>query len=239
MAALRLSLLGREPIADGTMAFHFGKPAHFHFTAGQALDLTLIAPPQTDGEGNTRTFTIASGPQDDDLMIATRLRDTAFKRVLASVPIGTEVQAEGPDGSFTLQQDASRPAVFLTGGIGITPFRSMIRDAVARKLVQPMWLFYSNNRPEDAAFVDELQRLADQTPSLHFVPTMTDMARSHRNWHGETGLIDRDMISRRLPLVGPRYYLAGPPAMVTAMRTMLRGADVGDADIQVDEFSGY
>lgn len=239
MASLLLSLRHRESIADRTMAFHFGKPANFQFIAGQALDLTLITPPHTDAEGNTRTFTIASAPQDDDIVIATRLRDTAFKRVLASVPIGTEVQAEGPDGSFTLHQDVSKPAVFLTGGIGITPFRSIIRDAVARKLVHPLWLFYSNNRPEDAAFLDELQRLADATPSLHFVPTMTDMAKSHRGWHGDTGFIDREMISRRLPFLGPRYYLAGPPAMVTAMRKMLTASKVRDADIQFEEFSGY
>ena len=239
MASLILSLRHRESVADRTMAFHFGKPANFHFTAGQSLDLTLITPPQTDAEGNTRTFTIASAPQDDDIVIATRLRDTAFKRVLASVPIGTEVQAEGPDGTFTLQQDASQPAVFLTGGIGITPFRSIIRDAVARKLSHPLWLFYSNNRPEDAAFLDELQQLANATSSLHFVPTMTDMAKSHRDWRGQTGLIDREMIRRHVPLLAPRYYLAGPPAMVRAMRTMLTDAKVKDADIQFEEFSGY
>jgi ferredoxin-NADP reductase len=126
-----------------------------------------------------------------------------------------------------------------SSGIGITPFRSIIRDAVARKLAHPLWLFYSNNTPEDAAFLDELQQLADATPSLHFVPTMTDMAKSHRGWHGDTGFIDREMIARRLPFLGPRYYLAGPPAMVTAMRQMLTAAEVRDADIQFEEFSGY
>jgi len=239
MSSFMLILRHRETIADHTMAFHFGKPAHFQFIAGQALNLTLVTPPQTDAEGDTRTFTIASAPEDDEIVIATRLRDTAFKRVLASVPIGTHVQAEGPDGSFTLQPDASVPAVFLTGGIGITPFRSIIRDAVARKLAHPIWLFYSNNRPEDAAFLDELQRLADGAPSLHFVPTMTDMAKSHRGWQGQTGFIDREMIRRHLPILGPRYYLAGPPTMVMAMRKMLTTAEVSDADIQFEEFSGY
>jgi ferredoxin-NADP reductase len=239
MPSFVLTLRHRELIAEQTMAFHFGKPANFQFIAGQALDLTLIAPPQTDAEGDTRTFTIASAPQDDEIVIATRLRDTAFKRVLASVPIGTDVQAEGPFGSFTLQPDASIPAVFLTGGIGITPFRSIIRDAVARKHAHQLWLFYSNNRPEDAAFLDELQQLADATPSLHCVPTMSDMARSHRDWQGDTGFIDRAMISRRLSILGPRYYLAGPPVMVTAMRKMLTAAAIRDADVLFEEFSGY
>jgi ferredoxin-NADP reductase len=239
MSRFILTLRQREVIADRTMACHFAKPPGFQFAAGQTLDLTLIAPPETDAEGDARTFTIASAPQDGDLMIATRLRDTAFKRVLSSVPVGTEAQAEGPDGSLTLHADARIPAVFLTGGIGITPFRSMIRDAVARKLAHQLWLFYSNNRPEDAAFLDELQHIADLTPSFHFIPTMTSMEKSHRPWRGETKLIDGDMVSRRLPMSGPRYYVAGPPAMVKAMREMLTSARVDSKDICTEEFAGY
>src|SRR5689334_6659913 len=96
-----LTLRRRELVAEGTMAFHFDKPAGFRFVPGQTLDWTLIAPPETDAEGNIRTFSIASAPSDADIAIATRLRDTAFKRVLASMPLGTAVQADGPDGSFT------------------------------------------------------------------------------------------------------------------------------------------
>jgi ferredoxin-NADP reductase len=239
VSTFMLTLQRREPIADRTMAFHFAKPDLFNFEAGQALDVMLLDPPETDAEGNVRTFTIASAPQDDEVVIATRVRDTAFKRVLTSLAIGAEVQADGPDGSFTLHRDAAKPAVFLTGGIGITPFRSIIRDAVARMLPHSLWLFYSNTRPEDAAFLDELQQLADRTPLLHFVPTMTNMAKSSREWRGATGLIDRAMLSSRLPLNGPTYYIAGPPAMVTAMHAMLTGAGVKDDDVRSDEFAGY
>ena len=234
-----LTLERRETLAEGTMAFHFTKPAGFSFTAGQALDWTLVNPPETDKEGNVRTFTIASAPSDPDLVLATRLRDTAFKRVLQTMPFGTSLNAEGPDGSFTLHPEGATPAVFLTGGIGITPFRSMVRDAVARKLPHSIWLFYSNNRPEDAAFLDELQQLAASSATLHFVPTMTDMAKSKRPWNGATGLINREMIAGRLPMKGPIYYIAGPPAMVKAMQKMLAGAGVDDADIRTDEFEGY
>lgn len=239
MPRFTLTLDRRELLAERTMAFHFRKPERFTFVAGQALDVTLVNPPETDAEGNVRTFTIASAPQDEDLVVATRLRDTAFKRVLSSTPIGGHVQAEGPDGTFTLHEDAGQPAVFLTGGIGITPFRSMARDAAARTLAHSIWLFYSNTRPEDAAFLDELQQLAAATPSFHLVPTMTDVAKSHPRWRGETGVIDRAMIGRRLPVLGPRYYVAGPPAMVIAMRQMLTAAKVKDTDIQREEFSGY
>jgi len=239
VSTFMLTLRQRELIAERTMAFHFATPDLFHFEAGQALDVTLLDPPETDAEGNVRTFTIASAPQDDEVVIATRVRDTAFKRVLASMPIGAEVQADGPDGSFTLHRDVAKPAVFLTGGIGITPFRSMIRDAVARTLPHSLWLFYSNTRPEDAAFLDEFQQLANRTPLLHFVPTMTDMAKSSQRWWGATGLIDHAMLSSRLALDGPRYYIAGPPAMVTAMHAMLTDAGVKDDDVRSDEFDGY
>lgn len=239
MSIFTVPLRRGELVAERTMAFHFDKPGGFRFKAGQTLDLTLLNPPETDAEGNVRTFSIASAPHDDDLVVATRMRGTAFKRVLASIAMGTVLQAEGPGGSFTLHQDVRKPAVFLTGGIGITPFRSMIRDAVARKLAQPLWLFYSNARPEDAAFLDELQHIADTAPSVHFVPTMTDMAKSGRQWSGATGLINREMISGHLPLFGPTYYIAGPPAMVVAMRKMLAASGVEDGDIRSEDFAGY
>ena len=220
---LTLTLERREMVAERTMAFHFRRPSDFTFAAGQALDWTLIDPPETDSEGNVRTFTIASAPSDPDIMFATRLRDTAFKRVVQKLPLGTDLQAEGPDGSFTLHADATRPAVFLTGGIGITPFRSIIRDAIVRKLAHQLWLFYSKNRPEDAAFLGGFEQLAKTTPTLHFVPTMTDMAKSKQAWRGATGVIGRD--DRPACRSGPICYVASA-GDGEAMGTC-GGADIG------------
>src|SRR5438128_6003119 len=118
-------LKNKTEVARGTMAFYFDRPTGFHFEAGQFVDLTLIKPRETDDEGNTRSFSIASAPYEDDLMIATRLRDTAFKRVLKNFVVGSEIQIDGPFGSLVLHKDSARPAVLLTGGIGITPFRSI------------------------------------------------------------------------------------------------------------------
>ncbi len=128
------------------------------------MNVTLIDPPETDAEGNTRSFSIASAPFEEDLVFATRMRDTAFKRILKSLRLGSEVRISGAFGSFTLHTDASRPAVFLVGGIGITPFRSIILDATRSKLAHKMYLLYSNRRPEDAAFLDELQRIEQDNP---------------------------------------------------------------------------
>lgn len=229
--------ISKKEVARGTMAFHFERPAGFDYRAGQTIDLTLINPPETDAEGNTRTFSLASAPYEPELMIATRMRDTAFKRVLGSMAVGTEVKIDGPIGSMTLHHNVSKPAAFFAGGIGITPFRSIILQAVHEQLPHGMTLFYSNRTPEDAPFLQELQGVAVQHPKFQCVATMTDDGTS---WSGERGYIDADMVQKYLhDLSAPIFYLAGPPSMVAAMYQMLVKAGVDSDNIRSDEFSGY
>ncbi len=240
LAGLRTKLLSRGIVAEGTMAFHFAKPSGFSFKAGQAADLTLLNPPETDSEGNIRTFSIASPPFEDQLTFATRMRHTAFKRSLKTAPVGTEINIASASGSFTLHKNANKQAVFLAGGIGITPFLSIVRQADHDQLPHKLYLFYSNRRPEDAAFLDILQGLEKTNPNFRLSATMSEMAHSGREWTGETGFIDGEMLARHLgPLQGPIYYIAGPPPMVAAMRLMLVGAGVDEDDIRSEEFGGY
>jgi ferredoxin-NADP reductase len=175
-------LRDRTEVAERTIAFRFEKPATFEFTPGQFLDITLLNPRETDSEGNARGFSIASAPYEDFIMVATRLRDTAFKRVLRTVPLGTEVKIEGPFGNLRLHNDKSRAAVVLTGGIGITPFRSILLHAAKKRLPHRIFLFYANRRPEDAAFLDELQQLETQDPNYKLIACMTEMEKSSRFW---------------------------------------------------------
>lgn len=240
MAKYTTKLIDKKEVAEGTMAFHFQKPQDFEFKAGQSLDLTLISPPETDMEGNMRAFSITSAPQDSDIVITTRMRDTAFKRVLKAMPFGTDIQIEGPFGSFTLHNDVAKAAVFLSGGIGITPFSSMVHDAATRGLPHQIYLFYSNRRPEDAAYLEELQSLEKMNPNYHFVGTMTDMSKSSRAWAGEQGYITAEMLRKHVPdMQTAIYYLAGPAAMVGAMRKMLETTGVDSDNIRTEEFSGY
>ena len=230
----------KEYLAEGTMGFHFAKPDGFQFKPGQYVDVTLIGPAETDAEGNIRSFSIASAPEDGDLLVATRMRDTAFKRVLRMAPPDIEVSLEGPMGSFTLHNNSAKPAVLLAGGIGITPFSSIVRHATKAGLPHHLYLFYSNRRTEDAPFMSILNELAKANPNFRFIPSMTEMSKSGQTWNGEVGLINSDMLSRHLPsLQGPIYYVAGPPAMVTAMRQMLASAGVDEDDIRTEEFAGY
>ena len=160
------ALVGRELVAERTMAFRFAKPADWTYRAGQFVDITLLDPPETDAEGNTRGFSISSAPSEGVIMITTRLRDTAFKRVLQAMPLGTPVKIEGPFGDLRLHH-ADRPAVVLTGGIGITPFRSILLETIrAGGLPYPVVVLYANRRPQDAAFLDELRALAEQDANL-------------------------------------------------------------------------
>jgi ferredoxin-NADP reductase len=233
-------LLNRVEVAEGTMAFQFEKPPGFDFKPGQSADLTLLNPPETDSEANVRTFSIASAPFEDQLMFATRMRDTAFKRSLKKMPLGTAVKMDAAMGSFTLHKNSTKPAVFLAGGIGITPFSSIVRQADHDHAPHKLYLFYSNRRPEDAPFLEVLQNLEKTNPKFSFVPTMTDMPRSEKTWNGETARINREMLSKYLnDLQGPIYYIAGPPAMVSGMRKMLVASGVDEDDIRTDEFAGY
>lgn len=237
---MHTTLLDRQTIAEGTMLFRLQKPEGFIFTAGQHIDLTLIDPPQTDAEGNTRSYSICAAPQEDTLAVATRMRDTAFKRSFATLPLGTEIALAGPSGSFFLHENATRPAVFIAGGIGITPFRSIILDALARDLPHQLTLLYSNRRPEDAAFLEELQMLQQKSPRFVCVATMSNMEHSTKEWQGERGHIDEAMIERHVPrTVNPVYYIAGPQGMVLAMRQVLTRLGVSSDDIRFEEFMGY
>ena len=240
MAAYNIKLKRREEVAEGTMSFFFEKPAGFQFKAGQFMRLSLIDPPETDAEGDQRTFSIASAPHEEDLMIATRMRDTAFKRVIKSMPIGSEIQMRGPYGRMTLHEDPARPAVFLTGGIGITPFRSIALDAARTGLTHRLSLFYSNRRPEDAAFLEELAQLEATNPNYQFIPTMTSPASSKQTWCGETGYINGEMLTRFIDdLKAPVYYVAGPQGLVDAIRKTLGEVGVSEEDIRAEEFAGY
>jgi ferredoxin-NADP reductase len=240
MAAHRVRLKNQRELAESTVGFYFEKPPGFTYQAGQCVNLALVDPEETDAEGNTRSFTLSSSPHEDDLMVATRMRDTAFKRGLGELRPGAEVKLAGPYGNFVLSPEPSRAAVFLAGGIGVTPFRSMALDAIHRKLSRPLFLFYSNRRPEDTAFLGELTRAGEDNSNFHLIALMTQMAKSKRVWNGPTGHLSEAELARWLnKLEGPEYYIAGPPGMVRAMQQLLKACGIPEKDIRTDEFLGY
>jgi ferredoxin-NADP reductase len=238
--AIELKLKERRMVAEGTMAFHFEKPTGFAYVAGQAGDWILQHPAKTDKEGNKRSFTLASAPYESGLFLTTRLRETAFKESLQSMALGSEVDFDGPWGELTLHEDTTVPAVFLAGGIGVTPFRSIVLQWAHDRSERSLFLFYSNRRPEDAAFIDEMQAVAKQRAQFTFVPTMTEMEKSKMPWSGARGYIDEAMLRRSLTdLNHPIYYVSGPPKMVEAMQKLLEDSRVKQDRVRTEPFDGY
>ncbi len=236
----QVALRKRQEIAKGTMAFYFDRPAGFTFKAGQFIDLSLPNLSKSDPEDHTRAFTLASAPSEQQLMVATRLRDTAFKRVLAEMPLGTTIDLEGPFGQFTLPSDDSRTIVLLAGGIGITPFRSMLVEATHHKLSHQLILMYSNRHPEDAAFLDELQTLQQENTRFTCIGTMTSPNGGTETWEGETGRIDQVMLGKYVKETKVAlYYVVGPPVMVDGLRKMLESVGIPKTNIRSEEFVGY
>ena len=235
-----VKLKNRFSVAERTTAFQFEKPTNFIFRPGQWIDITLLNPAETDAEGNVRGFSIASAPYEHTLMVATRMRDTAFKRELEKVPLNTEVKISGPGGNLMLQNNPARTAVFLAGGIGVTPIRSIVFHAAKQRLPHRILFFFSNRRPEDSPFLGDLQALQKENPNYTCIPTMTDMAKSHHQWSGETGYINEEMMAKYLGAAkSPIYYIVGPPKMVSGLHSMINESGVNDDDIRTEDFSGY
>ncbi len=241
MKTYSVQLQAQEQLAEGTSAFHFTKPAGFEFIAGQALDLIIGEQGDADSEWDVRhTFSIVTAPHENELVIATRMRDSRFKQRLKNLPMGTQVQIEGPFGELTLGADLTRAAVFIAGGIGITPFMSMLRDAAHQQRQQDILLLYSNRRPEDSAFLSELQQLSQHNPRFKLIATMTSMQDSGQEWSGETGYLDAQRIQQYCQgLNQPIYYISGPPMLVEAMHDLLDEAGVDEDDVLSEGFLGY
>ena len=238
MSTHDVTLSRSEKVAESTMAFRFTRPAGFTFKAGQAVDLVL--PGIAGAEPERHAFSIASAPFEEELMVTTRMRSSSFKATLGAMQPGAAAQVEGPFGSLTLHRAPARDAVFIAGGIGITPFLSILRQAKQALDPRRFTLVYSNRRPEDAAFLAELQQLERDYPGFRLLGTMTEMPASAREWSGERRMVDSAMIregSRELS--APVFYLAGPPAMVAAIRSTLAEAGIEEDDVRAEEFFGY
>lgn len=235
---MKLILVHRMDIAEDTQAIWFEPEKPARFVAGQFGDFTLTEPPFTDAKGNTRTFSFANAPGHDRIMIATRMRESAFKRSLAALPTGTHVQLMGPMGGFTLHKDPARPAVFLTGGIGITPVRSIVEHATREQMPHRMFVFYSNRTRARMAFLEDFLSWSRENMNLSFIPTLTEEA--PRDWRFELGRINRRMLSGYIANMGaPVYYVVGPPALVATMKAVLEVIGVDEMQIRSEDFVGY
>jgi ferredoxin-NADP reductase len=236
---MRATIKDKVEVARGTLFVTFDLQGEtVDFKPGQYFWVTLLDPPYDDEKGPRRHITVVTSPTERGVLgLATRLRDSAFKRSLDELPVGTAVDVEQPKGEFVLPEDSDRPYVFIAGGIGITVFRSMLRYVADEQLPYRVTLLYSNRDRESTAFMDELQELERAIPGLRVVYTMT----GDPSWEGETRRIDADFLRDQIgdELLGSTYLVAGPPPMVEGIVEALQSAGVLEDQIRPDRFSGY
>jgi ferredoxin-NADP reductase/nitrite reductase/ring-hydroxylating ferredoxin subunit len=208
-----------------------------------------------DPKGPIRHFTISSSPTENFIMFSTRIRDSPYKKRLSNLEEGAKVKVRGPEGQFVLHQDYSKPAVFLSGGIGVTPFRTMIKYATDKQLPVKIVMFDSNRNVSNILFKREFDDWANINKNLKIIYTISEGEDEHRrekssssssaknDWKGEYGRIDKAMILKYVDtneLNNSIFYICGPPGMLKAMQALLQEQlEIPKERIKVEEFTGY
>jgi ferredoxin-NADP reductase len=234
---MRATVRETREVAKGTLLALFDVDDYPDYRPGAYFWVELPDRGHEDEKGLRRHITIVTSPTEEGVVgLATRLRDTAFKRTLQELSPGDELDVEEPKGSFLLPEDTSQPYVFVAGGIGITVFRSMLRYVADTGGPYEILLLYSNRDRESAAFLDELAELEAQIAGLRVVLTMTD----DDAWDGEHRRIDEAFLRDHVgDLARSRYFVAGPPGMVEGVGETLEAAGVPEDLVTLGRFSGY
>ena len=226
-------------VAQGTLLVIFDlQGEEVDFRPGQYFWVELPDRGHDDEKGLRRHFSVVTSPTERGVLgVCTRLRDTAFKKTLAELKVGDEVEVEPPKGDYALPEDTSPHYVFVAGGIGITVFRSMLRSIADKGEPYRVTLVYSNRDRAGTAFLDELQELEGAIPGFTLVLTMTE----DDGWEGESRFVSPDLLSDHLEgeLGEHTFLVAGPPAMVEAVVGQLAAAGVPEEQVLPDRFSGY
>jgi ferredoxin-NADP reductase/nitrite reductase/ring-hydroxylating ferredoxin subunit len=223
----------------------------FKYTAGQFAFFD-IGGVYNDPKGPIRHFTISSSPTENFIMFSTRIRDSPYKQRLLTLEKGSKVKVRGPEGQFVLHEDYSKPAVFLSGGIGVTPFRSMVKYATDKQLPIKIIMFDSNRNRSNILFRREFDDWVNRNKNLKIIYTISEegdqehgqsSSAAKNDWKGEYGRIDKAMILKYLDnniLDSSIFYICGPPSMLKAMQSLLQEElEIPNERIKVEEFTGY
>lgn len=224
------------------MSFKFLRGDEFTYLDYKAGQFTVMdLGTKEDPEGPRRCFTLASSPTKQDIMISTRIRDTQFKQKLASLDIGSRVNMESAEGNFILHNDYTKPAIFLSGGIGITPFRSMIKFATDQSLPLKIIMFDSNRNEENILYKEEFDKCLDINKNLKIIYTVTDdNPKNSKTVHDR---INKELVSKHLgndTLKDSIFYICGPPSLLDAMQKLLiEEMYIPEERVKIEEFTGY
>jgi ferredoxin-NADP reductase/Na+-translocating ferredoxin:NAD+ oxidoreductase RnfD subunit len=238
-AKLILSLKDRVQVAPGIYDFIFVPNQILAFEPGQYMEWTL-GHQDPDNRGNRRYFTLASSPTERLLRVGVKFyqNSSSFKQSLLRMRRGSEIVASQLAGDFVLPRDPRQPCVFIAGGIGITPFRSMITFLLDTRQPRPITLFYANKTVDEIAYKDVFDR-AWQELGIRTFYTLTNRRSVPPDWNGMVGRITPEMIvSQVSDYKNCIFYLSGPNAMVDSFKRTLRAMGVRSSHIKADFFPG-
>jgi ferredoxin-NADP reductase/Na+-translocating ferredoxin:NAD+ oxidoreductase RnfD subunit len=239
-AKLILELKQKIQIAPDVYDFIFTPNKKLSFAAGQYMEWTL-GHPNPDSRGNRRYFTLASSPTENDLILGVKFypQSSSFKTSMLTMDNRSEIVAAQLAGDFVLPANPEQKCVFIAGGIGITPFRSMIKYLLDTQQKRPIVVFYSNKSAADILYRDIFDQ-AQRQLGIKTVYALTGAGKIPAGWKGYVGHINRQMIRREVPdYMQSLFYLSGPNAMVTAFEDVLRQMGVSKDHIRKDYFPGF
>ncbi|HUI40144.1 MAG TPA: FAD-binding oxidoreductase [Methanothrix sp.] len=220
------------PRTKDTLSVRFARPADFDYKPGQFMFITA-------GEGEqkvTKHISLSSSPTEDFLEVTKRLTGHEFSNALAALAAGDMVSIRGPYGAFTFQGEYDTICM-LTGGIGITPMRSIIRYSTDKELPTSIVLLYSSRHEGEIIFEDELESMAGQNPNFRVIKTVT---RPGPAWRGLSKRIDREMIEREVPNYADCvFFVSGPRKMVDEMIVLLEDLGLPEDSIKREYFTGF
>ena len=239
MAAMSFTstLLEKIRRSEDTMSYRFTRPEEYRFQAGQWFTVTLATP-----KGPLdHHFSHADSPTESVIELTTRLTGSEFKNLLDALPAGAQAEIEGPYGRFLFGYGLPRIA-FLTGGIGVTPVRSMLRYLVdtggaGRATGQELVVFYGSMAEDGIVYRDQFDEFQEKIAGLRVVHVITTPTKS---WKGYGGFITADIIRAELAAPGEwTYYVVGPPLMVDAMDRVTAELGIPREQTVVESFTGY
>jgi ferredoxin-NADP reductase len=232
---MKLKLTEKRNEAKGTKSFFWQPEKPVTWLPGQYYYFTISGMKYPDSRGNTRHFTISSSPTEGNLLrITTRIREeSGYKKTLDELSIGAEIDGEGPNGTFILDENTTDSNVFIAGGIGITPFRSIIKYIADKNLSTQIYLIYSNS-DEDITFKKELDEISSAHPNIkiHYVITSVE-------GHLDEIKIGKLIEDWKLNIGNCVFWVCGPPPMIDAMEQALGKIKITSDRIHSEKFTGY
>lgn len=233
-------LVKKEKITPNTIDFIFKAGRHVSFKPGQYMEWTLPHK-NPDLRGNRRYFTLASSPTEDSIRLGIKFysKGSSFKKAMLSLDEHTSLAAGQLGGDFTMPKDQSKKLVFIAGGIGITPFRSMAKYMLDTNQKRKITLIYSVTNVDDFAYMDIFSK-AEEQKILKLVRTITGAKVAPSNWHGQTGAVNARMITNQVPDYRDRlFYISGSHSFVSSVQDTLSNIGVPRHQIKTDFFPGY